>query len=82
MTIFQDRENNTTANIAGGAEVDIKGTIYFPNNHLDLGGTPSSLGIQVIAYTLTIHGTGSADKLIIDYDGRNKLPANSSYLVR
>jgi hypothetical protein len=81
MAIFQSRTNNLTANISGGSEVDVRGTIYFPNNHLDLGGTPSSLGIQVIAYTLTIHGTGNVDKLIINYDGRNRTPASRAYLV-
>jgi hypothetical protein len=82
MAIFQSRTNELNADISGGSEVDVRGTIYFPHNHLDLGGTPSSLGIQVIAYTLTIHGTGTVDKLIINYDGRNRTPANRSYLVK
>ncbi len=82
MAIFQDRTNTKNAEIQGGQNVDVRGTIYFPNNHLDLGGTPTSLGIQVIADTLTLHGTGTADKLIINYDGRNRTPANSSYLVK
>jgi hypothetical protein len=80
MAIFQGRNNETEASITGGSGMDIEGTIYFPSNNVKLAGTPSSVGIQVIAYTMEISG-GAKDILIINYDGRNRTPAGRSYLV-
>jgi len=82
MAIFQDRTNTADADIIGGNALNIKGTIYFPNNHVKLSGTSGSFGIQVIAHTMTIGSTGSNAKLIINYDGRNRTPASRSYLVK
>jgi len=82
MAIFQDRTNTADADIIGGNALNIKGTIYFPNNHVKLSGSSGSFGIQVIAHTMTIGSTGSNTKLIINYDGRNRTPASRSYLVK
>jgi hypothetical protein len=82
MSIFQSRSNTNDATVGGGGNFNIEGTIYFPVNHLNLGGTSGSLGIEVIAYTLTIDGTGSGgNKILVSYDGRNRTPAGRAYLV-
>ena len=82
MAIFQSRTNSNDATVGGGGNFNIQGTIYCPANHLKLGGTSGSLGIEVIAYTLTLDGTGSGgNKILISYDGRNKKSANRAYLV-
>ena len=78
MAIYQDRNNPTPARIIGTSLMDIKGTIYFPENHLDLGGTGDGIGTQMIAWSIEIFGHGI---ITINYDGRNRTPANKSYLV-
>ena len=82
MSIFQSRTNFNDADVGGGNGLNIQGTIYFPNNHVKLSGGSGSLGIEVVAYTLTIDGTGPGNKkLLISYDGRNRTPAGRAYLV-
>jgi hypothetical protein len=82
MSIFQSRTNSKDATVGGGSGLNIQGTLYFPINHVKLSGGSGSLGIEVIAWTLTIDGTGPGnDKLLISYDGRNKKSPNRAYLV-
>jgi hypothetical protein len=82
MSIFQSRTNYNDADVGGGNGLNIQGTLYFPVNHVKLSGGSGSLGIEVIAWTMTIDGTGPGNKkLLISYDGRNRTPANSAYLV-
>ena len=77
-TIFQDRTNYNEARIIGTNMLDLDGTLYFPNNHAELGGTGDGFGNQLIAWTVEVHGTGVVG---INYDGRNFIPANKSFLV-
>ena len=82
MSIFQSRTNFNDADVGGGNGLNIQGTLYFPNNHVKLSGGSGSLGIEVVAWTMTIDGTGPGNKkLLISYDGRNKKSANRAYLV-
>jgi len=78
MSIFQDRNNHNDATIIGTNMMDLTGTIYFPENHVELGGTGIGLGNQFIADTMWIHGTGT---FTINYDGRNMATGGSVYLV-
>jgi len=43
-----------TAKIIGTSLMDIDGTIYFPNNNVQLTGGSGNFGIQVIAHTIDI----------------------------
>ena len=78
IMIFQSRDNLSDARIVGTGLLDLEGTLYFPNNHIDLSGTGEGLGDQLIADTIEISGTGD---LVIRYDGRNRAPANKAFLV-
>ena len=66
------------AKIEGDSGLDIEGTLYFPNNLVDLGGGGYAVGNQLIAASLNIHTSGA---LIINYDGRNRAPGSRSFLV-
>ncbi|MBN1788261.1 MAG: hypothetical protein JW806_07685 [Sedimentisphaerales bacterium] len=76
--IFQSRTNYNAANIVGTSNLDLDGTLYFPNNHIDLSGTGEGFGEQLIADTIGISGTGD---MTIMYNGGNRAPANRAYLV-
>ena len=79
MSIFQARDNYNDAKIIGTADLSLAGTIYFPNNFVELGGNEDwTAGNQFIANTMWIHGTAT---IHIDYDGRNPAPGNRSYIV-
>ena len=79
MSIFQSRDNHNDAVIIGTANLELSGTLYFPENHAELGGTEDwTAGNQFIADTMWIHGTATIG---IDYDGRNIAPGNKSFLV-
>jgi hypothetical protein len=71
ISIFQARDNYTDARIIGTSLLDLDGTLYFPSNHLSLGGTGEGFGNQLIAGTIDIFGTGD---IVIMYDGRNCYP--------
>jgi hypothetical protein len=78
MAIFQARDNYNDARILGTSLMDLTGTLYFPSNFLELGGTGDGFGNQLIADRIWVHGTG---EITINYDGRNSSPGNRSYLV-
>ncbi len=78
MSFFQDRLNTNDARIVGTGLMDLDGTLYFPENHVDLSGTGEGFGNQLIAYSVEISGTG---EITINYDGRNRAPATRSFLV-
>jgi len=78
IAIFQDRNNPNPAYILGTNNLDITGVIYFPQNHVEIGGTGDGFGTQLIADTIEIRGTGLIQ---INYDGRNPFPANRAILV-
>jgi Flp pilus assembly protein TadG len=80
VSIWQDRENTANeANLRGGAGMEISGTLYFPNNHVDLAGTPGKAGNQIICWTLSVGGTAP---IMVIYDGRNNLHRGTSVLVK
>lgn len=78
MSIFQERGNNNEARIIGTGLMDLTGTLYFPTNHVEIGGTGDGFGNQLIAWSMYVHGTGD---ITINYDGRNPAPANRAFLV-
>jgi hypothetical protein len=78
MVIYQARDNYEEAKLAGTSDFILEGTIYFPENHLDLGGTNFTAGTQLIASTMKIHGNGT---ITVNYDGRYRAPGGRSFLV-
>jgi len=78
IAIFQDRDNLNDATIIGTGDINIVGTIYFPQNHVTITGTGDGFGTQLIANTIELGGTGVMQ---INYDGRNPFPANKAILV-
>jgi len=79
VSIFQSRTNFADATIHGTTSMYLTGgTYYFPENHLDLGGTGIAVGNQLIAHTLYIHGNGA---FTINYDGSNPAPGYVAFLV-
>ncbi|UCD51210.1 MAG: hypothetical protein JSW27_00990, partial [Phycisphaerales bacterium] len=68
VSIWQDRNNPNEAIILGNASFSLSGTLYFPNNHVEVGGSGFQAGNQLICASLDLHGTGD---LGIAYDGRN-----------
>jgi len=78
VMIFQSRSNLNEAKIVGTNLMDLEGTLYFPKNLVDLSGTGDGFGNQMIADSYEISGTG---EIIINYDGRNRAPANRSFIV-
>jgi len=78
VTIFQARDNHNDARIVGTNLMDLDGTLYFPENHLDLTGTGDGFGNALIADTIEISGTG---RIVINYDGRFDSPGTRSFLA-
>lgn len=78
VTIFQSRSNLNDARIVGTGLLDLDGTLYFPNNHIDLSGTGEGIGDQLVADSIEISGSGD---MVIRYDGRNRSPANRAFIV-
>ncbi len=79
MSIFQARDNYNDAKIIGTSQLDLGGTLYFPENFLELGGTEDwTAGNQLIADTIWIHGTAT---ITINYDGRNQATGGKVFLV-
>jgi hypothetical protein len=80
ISIWQDRENTeNTASLHGGAGMVISGTLYFPNNHIYLAGTPGKAGNQIICGSVEVHGNAP---IIVEYDGRNNNHKGTSVLVQ
>ncbi len=59
ISIFQARDNTNAADIHGTPNFQIGGMMYFPSNHLKLGGTSDLVAQGLIADTIEIHGTGN-----------------------
>ncbi len=78
VSIWQDRNNTNEAKIIGTSDFDLSGTLYFPNNHTEIGGTGFQAGNQLITGSLDLHGTGVIG---IGYDGRGRIKAYRSILV-
>ena len=78
ISIWQDRNNNTPAKLIGTSDFNLSGTLYFPSNHTEIGGTSEQFGNQLITGTLWLHGTGTIG---IGYDGRNFIESFKSYII-
>jgi len=78
VSMWQDIENTNDARIIGTGDFNLSGTLYFPNNHTEIGGTGFQAGNQLIAGSLDLHGTGV---IAIGYDGRNWVLGYKSYIV-
>ena len=79
VAIFQARDNTNEATIIGTNDTYLEGAYYFPENHLNIGGTSDALGNQLIADTMYIHGTGD---LTINYTGDDTAAGNEVFLIR
>jgi Flp pilus assembly protein TadG len=81
VSLFQARTNTTLSTISGtNNTTSIGGTLYFPNNTINLQGTGDlTAGNQLIANKVSIGGTGT---ITIHYDGRNPAAGNKVFLVQ
>ncbi len=79
MLIYQDPDNCTPARIIGTSNFDLVGTIYFPFNHVEIGGEGYAVGSQLIANSIWVHTSGEGVRIC--YDGRYRAPGGRSYLV-
>jgi len=84
VAIFQSRSNPEEASIgssSGSSGIYVEGTLYFPNNTLSVTSNDATtlVGNQLIVGCLELIGNSS---FIINYDGRNPVPALKSFLVR
>ena len=77
ISIFQSRTNTNDAEINGGGGLDLTGVLYFPENHLRIEGNSDTIGTQLIADTIGIHGNGLIE---VPYNGTPEI-VNKSYLV-
>ena len=72
VSIFQARNNTNDSRILGTADFLIYGTLYFPSNEIEIGGTSANIANGLIADTIYAHGDGD---LVINYDDRfGRLP--------
>jgi hypothetical protein len=78
ISVFQARDNTNGATIIGTSDMDLEGTYYFPAANLEIGGEGVSLGNQMIAYTMYLHGSGSFD---VAYNGNYPIESNRVFLV-
>lgn len=78
VSIFQARDNFNASEIRGTARMELEGALYFPQNHISIGGTGDGFGNQLIADTIEIFGNG--EKTIV-YDGRFPAAGNEVFLV-
>lgn len=80
ISIWQDRANTAnTARVGGGGGMNISGTLYFPNNHVYLAGTPGKAGNQILCGSMEVFGTAEVQVI---YDGRNNMSKRRAILVR
>jgi len=82
VTVFQDRDNHIEGNILGTSDFNFKGTWYFPENKISVGGTAGDefkLGDQFIAWQVEIFGNGLVQ---IASEGFATAPGNRVFLVR
>lgn len=79
VTFFQARTNTSLAQINGTNNLNITGTLYFPNNRLDLRGTGNGFGNQIIANTLTVSGNST---VTVPYNGAFPNDRPRVFLVR
>jgi Flp pilus assembly protein TadG len=78
ILFFQDNLDLETAKINGTADLNLKGTLYFPENTVYLSGESANFGTQYIGHRFEIEGNGA---LGIGYDGRFMEASIRAYLV-
>ncbi|MHC4186641.1 MAG: pilus assembly protein TadG-related protein [Planctomycetota bacterium] len=78
ILFFQDNLDHERAKINGTALLDMKGSLYFPENTVYMSGTSDNFGTQFIAHRFELEGSGH---LGIAYDGRFREAAWRSFLV-
>lgn len=78
ITIFQAPGNCNVAEINGTSGLHMAGSLYFPCNKVELGGTGDGFGNQFIARSIEIYGNGLIE---IHYDGRNPAFGTDTFLV-
>jgi hypothetical protein len=79
VVMWQDPLNTSPARIIGSSGLHLAGTLYFKNNHAEIGGGGYQAGNQIIAASVDLHGTG---RIGVPYDGRNFKIAFRSVLVQ
>jgi len=95
ITIFVDRNSTNESSIEGNANMDLNGTLYFPQQPVVNGQNPPGIG-PPDSFALRIGGEGDgfgnqiiADSIYfyggcevtIEYDGRNPAPTTKAFLV-
>jgi hypothetical protein len=78
ISIFQARDNTNEATIIGTSTMNLEGTYYFPTAPVEIGGEGISIGNQLIAWSMWIHGRGT---FTVQYDGRFPAPGTKVFLV-
>ena len=68
ITIWQDAADTSDANLGGGGQLNVSGTLYFPSATLNINGNSSTVGNQIIADQVNMQGKGT---ITVDFDGRN-----------
>ncbi|MDQ3541968.1 MAG: pilus assembly protein TadG-related protein [Chloroflexota bacterium] len=67
MALWIARPNCSTFDSQGNGTFSVEGVIYAPCSHVELHGTPQSLGIQVIVGDLVIKGTSDMHLVYREY---------------
>ena len=81
ISIFQSRTDSQAASFGGNSgTTNITGTLYFPDNEVDLGGNSNlTAGNQLIANTVSLSGNST---ITINYQGSNPAPGTKVFLVQ
>jgi len=79
ISIFKARSNTTTSRIVGAAQMNLKGTVYMPEATLDLRGSGSGIGEQLIVHSLKMSG---APNVTVKYNGAFPTGTGSIFIVR
>jgi hypothetical protein len=77
ISIFQSRSNYSQAEINGTGDLDITGSLYFPNNHIYITGDGDTIGSRIVACTIEFAGNGEIN---VGYSASPKI-TNKSFLV-
>ncbi len=79
VTIFQARNNLADGSLRGGNSLSsITGTLYFPNNLVQLNGNSPTLGNQIIAFRVRLSGNSVMN---VPYTGAFPVGPPTVYLV-
>jgi len=79
ISFFQARTNTTRSRIVGAAQMNLQGTLYMPNNELDLRGSGSGIGNQLIVNKLLMSGNPN---VTVNYNGAFPTGTGAVFIVR